>query len=120
MSKKILVIDDDEDILEILNVIFQENGYETVISKTSEAAEQIRVIQPDIVLLDVRIEGSAKSGPEICKELKSQLETRHLPVMLVSGETDLALIAGECGADAYLAKPFDIFELLSHVKEYLP
>ncbi|MES2267564.1 MAG: response regulator [Bacteroidota bacterium] len=119
MTKKILVIDDDEDILEILNVIFQENGYETVMSNTSEAAEHIRIIQPDIVLLDVRIEGSPKIGPEICKEIKSQLETRHLPVMLVSGETDLAIIATECGADSYIAKPFDIFELLSQVKEFL-
>ncbi|TFF37732.1 response regulator [Mucilaginibacter psychrotolerans] len=119
MAKRILVIDDDEDILEILNIIFQENGYETVISNTSEAAEHIRVIQPDIVLLDVRIVGSAKNGPEICKEIKSQIETRHLPVMLVSAETDLAIIAQDCGADTYIAKPFDIFGLLSRVKEFL-
>lgn len=119
MAKRILVIDDDEDILEILNIVFQENGYEIVLSNTGEAAEHIRVIQPDIVLLDVRIVGSAKSGPEICKEIKSQLETRHLPVMLVSGETDLAVLAEECGADSYVAKPFDIFDLLSHVKEFI-
>ncbi len=119
MAKRVLVIDDDEDILEILNVIFQESGYEIVISNTGEAAEHIRIIQPDIVLLDVRIIGSAKSGPEICKEIKSQLETRHLPVMLVSGESDLAIIAQECGADSYVAKPFDIFDLLSKVEDYL-
>lgn len=119
MAKKVLVIDDDEDILEILNVIFQEGGYDVVLSNTSEAAEHIQVIQPDIVLLDVRIVGSAKKGPDICKEIKSQLETRHLPVMLVSGESDLSLIAQECGADAYLAKPFDIFDLLSKVKEFI-
>jgi two-component system response regulator VicR len=120
MAKKVLVIDDDEDILEILNIIFQENGYEIVLSNTGEAAGHIRLIQPDLVLLDVRIVGSAKSGPEICKEIKSQQETRHLPVMLVSGETDLAIIAEECGADAYVAKPFDIFDLLAQVKELLP
>lgn len=119
MAKRVLVIDDDEDILEILNVIFQENGYEIVLSNTGEAANHIRVIQPDIVLLDVRIVGSAKSGVEICKEIKSQLETRHLPVMLVSGESDLAIIAQDCGADAYVAKPFDIFDLLSQVKDFL-
>ena len=119
MAKKVLVIDDDEDILEILNIIFQENGYEIVLSNTGEAAGHIRLIQPDLVLLDVRIVGSAKSGPEICKEIKSQQETRHLPVMLVSGETDLAIIAEKCGADAYVAKPFDIFDLLAQVKELL-
>ncbi|EHQ27416.1 response regulator receiver domain-containing protein [Mucilaginibacter gracilis] len=119
MAKRILLIDDDEDILEILNVVFQENGYEAVLSNTSEAAEHIRIIQPDMVLLDVRIVGYAKSGPEICKEIKSKLETRQLPVMLVSGETDLAVLAKECGANSFIAKPFDIFDLLSHVKEYL-
>jgi DNA-binding response OmpR family regulator len=119
MAKRILVIDDDEDILEIFNLVFQENGYEIVLSNTGEAAEHIKLIQPDMVLLDVRIVGSAKDGPEICREIKSQLETRYLPVMLVSGEADLAVIAEECGADAFIAKPFDIFELLSHVKEYL-
>lgn len=119
MAKRILVIDDDEDILEIFNLVFQENGYEIVLSNTGEAAEHIKLIQPDMVLLDVRIVGSAKDGPEICREIKSQLETRYLPVMLVSGEADLAVIAEECGADAYIAKPFDIFDLLSHVKEYL-
>ena len=119
MRKRILVIDDDEDILEILNIVFQENGYEIVISNTGEAASHIRVIQPDIVLLDVRIVGSAKSGPDICKEIKSQFETRHLPVMLVSGETDLAVIAKECGADSYVCKPFDVFDLIARVGKFL-
>jgi len=120
MGKRVLVIDDDEDILEILNIVFQENGYDIIMSNTGEAAEHLKVIQPDLVLLDVRIVGSEKDGPEICKEIKSQLETRHLPVMLVSAESDLSIIAEECGADAYLAKPFDIYELLAQVKEYLP
>src|ERR1700744_142882 len=119
MAKRVLVIDDDEDILEILNIIFQENGYDIVLSNTGEAAEHLQVIQPDLVLLDVRIVGSAKDGPQICKEIKAQQETRHLPVMLVSSESDLSIIAQECGADAYLAKPFDIYELLAQVKEYL-
>jgi two-component system, OmpR family, response regulator VicR len=119
MGKRILVIDDDEDILEILNVIFQESGYDIVISNTGEAAEHIRVIHPDIVLLDVRITGYTKSGADICREIKSQYETQHLPVMLISAESDLRTIATECGADSYVAKPFDIFDLLSQVKEFL-
>ncbi|MCQ6957069.1 response regulator [Mucilaginibacter aquariorum] len=119
MARRILVIDDDEDILEILNIIFQENGYDIVMSNTGDAAEHIRVIRPDIVLLDVRIVGSAKNGLEICKEIKSQLETRHLPVMLVSAESDLFVIANECGANAYISKPFDIFDLLAKVEQCL-
>jgi len=119
MGKRVLVIDDDEDMLEILNLVFQESGYDIVTSNTSDAANHIKVIQPDIVLLDVRITGSPKDGPDICRGIKSQMATRHLPVMLVSGETDLKIIARECGADAYIAKPFDIYELLFQVEECL-
>src|SRR5258708_3742112 len=65
MKKRMLVIDDDEDILTILNIIFQEEDYEVVLSNTGEAANHLHVIHPDLILLDVRIIGSAKSGPEI-------------------------------------------------------
>ncbi|SEN95498.1 two-component system, OmpR family, phosphate regulon response regulator PhoB/two-component system, OmpR family, response regulator VicR [Mucilaginibacter gossypiicola] len=119
MSKKILVIDDDEDILEILNIVFQESGYDVVLSNTGEAAGYIQVIHPDLILLDVNIVGSGKSGSEICREIKSNYETASLPVMLVSAETDLDLIAAGCGANAFVRKPFDIYELLMHVKQYL-
>lgn len=114
-----MVIKDDEDILGLLNIIFQEIGYNIVTSNTGEAAEHIRIIRPDIILLDVRIEGSTKNGPEICKEIKSQLEKRQLPVMSVSAESDLSVIAEEFGADAFIRKPFDIFELLAKVEECL-
>jgi len=119
MAKRVLVIDDDEDILALLNIIFQENGYDIVLSNTGEAAEHIRVIHPDIVFLDVRINGSEKSGAEICREIKANYETKDFPVILMSAESDLAFIAEECGADAYIAKPFDIYDLLARVKEYV-
>lgn len=119
MSKRILVIDDDEDILEILHIIFSESGYEVILSNTGEAAGYIQVIHPDLILLDVRIVGSVQTGADICREIKSNYETKDLPVMLVSAETDLDLIAREWAADAYVHKPFDIFDLLIRVKEFL-
>jgi len=119
MGKRILVIDDDKDILELLNIIFQESGYEVILSNTMEAAEHITVIHPDLILLDVHIAGSFKTGADICREIKLNYETTHLPVMLVSAETDLHMIARDCGADLFLAKPFDIYELLISVKQYL-
>jgi two-component system response regulator VicR len=119
MLKRILVIDDDEDILEILNIVFQEQGYEVVISNTGSAAEDIEVIDPDLVLLDVRITGSAKNGAEICAEIKSQHKKKPLPVILVSGESDLAILASECGADTFIPKPFDINDMVIRVKLYV-
>jgi two-component system response regulator VicR len=119
MSKRILVIDDDEDILEILNIVFQEEGYDVVLSNTGEAAEHIQVIHPDLILLDVRIEGSSKKGNEICAELKQQYNQKKMPIILVSAETDLEMLANECGADFYITKPFDIFQLVDHVKRFM-
>ncbi|WP_244228200.1 response regulator [Mucilaginibacter kameinonensis] len=100
MSKRILAIDDDEDILEILNIVFQESGYDVILSNTGEAAGHIQIIHPDLILLDVNIVGSLKTGSEICKEIKSNYQTADLPVMLVSAEPDLDLIADGCGANS--------------------
>ncbi|WP_461449512.1 response regulator transcription factor [Mucilaginibacter sp.] len=119
MAKRILVIDDDEDILEILNVVFQEEGYEVVLSNTGDAAEHIHVIHPDMILLDVRIAASAKNGAEICAEIKSQYKEKAPPVILVSGESDLAILANECGADTFIPKPFDIIDIVMQVKSHL-
>ena len=118
MSKRILVIDDDEDILEILNIVFQEEGYDVVLSNTGEAAKHIQVIHPDLILLDVRIEGSSKRGNEICAELKEHYKEK-MPIILVSAESDLALLANECGADYYFNKPFDIYQVLTQVQKFL-
>jgi two-component system response regulator VicR len=119
MAKRILVIDDDEDLLEIFNIVFQEEGYDVVISNTGEAAEHIQIIHPDLILLDVRIVGSAKNGAEICAEIKSQYREKAPPVILVSGESDLAILANECGADTFISKPFDIIDMMMEIKSYL-
>jgi two-component system response regulator VicR len=119
MNKRILIIDDDEDILDILDTIFRDEGFEVIISNTGEAASHIHVIHPDIILLDVRIEGSAKRGDEICAEIKSQYPGSSLPVVLVSAETNLAMLANDCGADFYIKKPFDIYDIISQVKKRL-
>jgi len=119
-AKRILVIDDDEDILAILNIIFQEDGYEILLSNTGEAAYELQLIHPDLILLDVRITGYFKSGAEICRELKSNEQTRNIPVLLLSAEDDLASIAYDCGADSFIPKPFDVFDVLMRVKEFLP
>ena len=116
MNKRILIIDDDEDILDILHIIFRDEGYNVVISNTGEAANNIHDINPDLILLDVRIEGSPKQGNEICAEIKARYDYKKIPVVLVSAETDLAMLANECGADFYIKKPFDIYDLLSQVK----
>jgi len=119
-AKRILVIDDDEEILAILNIIFQDEGYEMVLSNTGEAAYELQLIHPDLIVLDVRITGFFKSGADICRELKSNELTRNIPVLLLSAEDDLPEIASDCGADSFISKPFDVFDVLMRVKGFLP
>jgi len=119
MAKTILVIDDDEDILEILNIVFQDSGYEVILSRIGLETDFINVLHPDIVLLDVRIVGSPKTGADICKDLKADVRTKHMPVILFSAEHDLHTMATACEADSYIAKPFGIDSLLMQVQKQL-
>ena len=119
MTKRILVIDDDEDILSIFNIIFEDEGYEVILSNTGTTAEEVLVIHPDLVLLDVRIKGFSKTGDQICNEIKTLAGTRNIPVILVSAELDVPSLARESGADGYIRKPFNIYQLVSQVKQIL-
>ena len=119
MGRRILIIDDDNHILEILEIIFAAEGYSVILSNTGEAVEQLATIQPDLILLDVRIIGHPKSGDEICAELKSNHLYDKLPVILISAESDLEVLANECSADAFIRKPFDMYELIGRVKDFI-
>jgi len=119
MTKRILVIDDDEDILNILSIIFGDEGYEVIISNTGTTAEEVQLIHPDLVLLDVRIRGFDKTGDQICNELKAMDGTRNLPVILLSAEVDVPILARKSGADGYIRKPFNIDNLVSRVNQIL-
>lgn len=116
--KRILVIDDDEDLLEIFNLIFKDAGYNVVTSNHSETATRIVEIGPDLVILDIRIAGSPLNGGEICAAIKQKFRDAPIPVLLISGETNLSDIALRCGADGFVKKPFDIDNLLSEIKHY--
>jgi DNA-binding response OmpR family regulator len=119
MAKRILVIDDDEDILSILDIIFADEGYEAVLQNTGATPDQVKLIGPDLILLDVRIVGFAKTGDEICAEIKRELELNKIPVLLLSAEPDVRQRAVSCGANGYLSKPFDVNKLLEKVKEFI-
>jgi len=119
MPKRILIIDDDEDILEILNIVFQGDGFEVIASNTGEAAEQLDLIHPDLVLLDVRIIGYQKRGNEICADIRKRYPADKLPVILISAESDIISLAGSCGATGYIKKPFDVYQLSQTVKQLL-
>ena len=116
--KKILVVDDETDILEFLNVLLEEEGYLVVITDKGEYIEELlNGGLPDLILLDMLLSG--KDGREIVKQLKRQEETKHIPVIMFSAHPSAAWMAREAGADDFIDKPFDIDDLLSTVARNL-
>jgi DNA-binding response OmpR family regulator len=120
MSKKILILDDDSDILEILTIVLSEAGYETrALTHGETVLEDITNFQPDLVLMDVML--GSMDGRAICKDIKQNEVTSHLPVILISGTHDLARSLHLSGApDDFVAKPFGIQYLLAKVAQQIP
>jgi DNA-binding response OmpR family regulator len=116
--KKLLVVDDELDILEFLQVILEEEGYEVLTSTKGEYLEQLHNGGlPDLILLDVLLSG--KDGRAIVKYLKSQDETRHIPIIMFSAHPSAEQTARAAGAEDFIAKPFNIDDLLAKVGKYL-
>lgn len=116
--RHILVVDDEPDILEFLQVILEEEGYEVVTSQKAEFLDQLHNGGlPHLILLDVLLSG--KDGREIVKYLKSQEETKAIPVIMFSAHPSAEQTARAAGADDFLAKPFDIDVLLAKIVHFL-
>lgn len=117
-KKKILVVDDEPDILEFLQVILEEEGYAVLTSEKGEFLEQLHNGGlPDLILVDVLLSG--KDGREIVKHLKSQEETKPIPVIMFSAHPSAEQTAREAGAEDFMAKPFEIDDLLAKIANYL-
>ncbi|MET0637825.1 MAG: response regulator [Chitinophagaceae bacterium] len=104
-KKKIYVADDDANILELMQMILESKGYEVITSADGQSLSRLKEL-PDMVFLDIAMSGS--DGGVICKDFKQQHKVNGRPVVLVSANTNIHEIARKCGADAVLAKPFDI------------
>jgi two-component system response regulator VicR len=119
MLKKILIVEDDPDILEIISFILKIEGYEVVGSEDGSACRHLPEIQPDLILMDIRLKDPNRNGDLICMQLKSQAETRCLPIVMLSAEFDLPALSKACGADGFISKPFDVEVLTAKVREMI-
>lgn len=116
---KILVIDDDTDILKILKLILQMNGFEVVVTPNAEEVVTKSIdVRPSLILLDVFLSGS--DGRDICNVLKSTKQTRDIPVIIFSAHSSKEEVFSYCSADDFISKPFDISELVNKIKLHLP
>jgi len=116
MSKKIIIIEDDPDILDIMTLILSEEGYDVLPTANWEPLDEVNVHQPMLILLDNRL--SEGLGRDFCRQFKSNPLTSHFPVVIVSANSGLEEIARDSNADGFLKKPFDITELLELVKRF--
>ncbi|MCC8426340.1 PleD family two-component system response regulator [Mucilaginibacter sp. UR6-11] len=116
-SKKILILDDDDDVLEILALLLSDAGYETRTSVNGETVfEDITNFQPNLVLMDIVL--GDVDGRAICQHIKQNDTTAHLPVILISGQHDLVEYMHLPGApNDFVAKPFSIDHLLAKVAQ---
>lgn len=112
---RILMIDDDDDLLKITKSLLQRKGFEMdVCSDWDCASKKIKTFNPNLVLLDVFLNNS--DGLQICSKLKTSPFTRHIPILVLSGYPRLAETAiYEFGADDFIAKPFEIDEMISKI-----
>lgn len=116
---KILVIDDDVSILEGITLALELEDYEvSITTKGDEVYKKVTENNPDLIILDILLSG--KDGRHICKRLKSQKRTSQIPVIMISAHPSAEDTVKECGADAFLPKPFQLDSLLKLVKMYLP
>ncbi|HJY22754.1 MAG TPA: response regulator [Hanamia sp.] len=115
---KILVIDDDLDILSVMEILLSMRGYNVeVTAKGENTFPKIETFKPDLILLDVLISGY--DGRVICKQLKSNEETKHIPIIMFSAHPGAAATIADYGANDFISKPFDVDHLLKKVKEQL-
>lgn len=120
MAKKILVIEDDKDIRDTVTYILESDGFEVVSSENSRILKSLDQHNPDLILLDNWLTEwkSDANGQQLSKELKSNPKTSHIPVIIISAVNNVAQIAEEGLADAYIKKPFDVEELLTLIKKH--
>ncbi|WP_374165698.1 PleD family two-component system response regulator [Arcticibacter sp. MXS-1] len=110
MSKRILIFDDDVDILSICSYILEEQGWDVHTSPhCNDIINTVQNIQPDVILMDNWIPDTG--GVVATQTLKSDPELRKIPVIYFSANNDIQSLANQAGADTFLEKPFDLTEL---------
>lgn len=118
MAKHILIIDDDPAILDVIKIILEDKGYRTtVLADSLNIFEFLDGNPPDLILLDIWMSGI--DGVEITRKLKRSAKYAGIPVILISANTKGESIAKEVKANGYIAKPFEIDELLKTVEKHL-
>jgi len=119
-TKKILVVDDEVDLVETIRFPLEMEGFHVLVSYNGEdALNQARKENPDLILLDIML--PKLDGYKVCRLLKFDERYKHIPILMLTAKTQEKdkQTGTETGADEYITKPFDIDQLMEKVKAYL-
>ena len=115
MKKKIFVVENDPSILEIVTSLLTDEGYEVkALNMEDGIFEEIEVFKPHVILLD--IVKPTEKGTLICRTLKADKRTKHIPVIVLSTHSKMVEAVKNVCADEVIPKPFDIFDLLNTIE----
>ncbi len=120
MSKRILIADDEPNIVAALEFLLERNGYEVHVARNGEEAlKLVEDCHPDLVLLDVMM--PVKSGYEVCTRIRERAEWGHIKIIMLSAKgRDAEVTKGlSIGADVYITKPFSTRELVAKINGLL-
>ncbi len=116
--KKILIIEDEKDIVDIATMILEDEGYEvSSFTEFSDFETKVNASQADLVLLDLNLNGY--SGEQICKYIKGNAHLKQTSVVLMSANKNIREVKDEAGADGFICKPFDLADFIDTVKAHI-
>jgi DNA-binding response OmpR family regulator len=118
MAKQIMIVDDDRDILELMYLMLAYEGYDVHVSTTAHEIQQLRPSDlPDLILLDVKL--AEEDGRVICQRLKSDEQTKDIPIIMFSAQVTERQVRQVCPVDDFLAEPFALETLYDKVEKQL-
>ena len=120
MSKKVLIVDDEPNIVTSLEFLMEANGFEVLIARNGdEALQAANTHHPDLVLLDVML--PVKNGYEVCQKLRESADLSAIKILMLTAKgRDIEIAKGKAiGADDYITKPFSTKELVERVRRLL-
>jgi DNA-binding response OmpR family regulator len=117
MKREVLVIEDEPIIAEMMSIVMEVEGFNVIgAADTAFARRKLHEKDVHLVMLDLKLKG--EDGQSMCAYIKGHDDLKHIPVILVSANADLEQIKIDCGADDYIAKPFDLDYFIEKVHNY--
>lgn len=114
VSKRVLIVEDEQDVADLVADVLGLEGFEARVASGESALDDALAFGPDVVLLDLMM--PVVDGFEVARRFNANIRTRNLPIVVMTAMHDIAARAAEVGTNHWLAKPFDIGELIDTVE----